>query len=36
VKRLFEEDPELMKEEHQELNGKLKEYLEKSYDKLNL
>ncbi|MDR1770894.1 MAG: ATP-dependent DNA helicase RecG [Hungatella sp.] len=36
VKRLFEEDPELEKEEHKELRGKLKEYLEKSYDKLNL
>ncbi len=36
VKRLFKEDPELEKEEHLELKGKLQEYLEKSYDKLNL
>lgn len=36
VKRLFFEDPELEKEEHLELKVKLKEYLEKSYDKLNL
>ncbi|EXG86674.1 ATP-dependent DNA helicase RecG [Clostridium sp. ASBs410] len=36
VKRLFHVDPELEKEEHQELKGKLQEYLEKSYDKLNL
>lgn len=36
VKRLFKEDPELEKEEHRELLNKLKEYLEKSYDKLNL
>lgn len=36
VKRIFTEDPELEKEEHQELKRKLKEYLEKSYDKLNL
>ncbi|GLC82939.1 ATP-dependent DNA helicase RecG [Lacrimispora brassicae] len=36
VKRLFSEDPELEKEEHRELKEKLEEYLEKSYDKLNL
>lgn len=36
VKRLFHEDPELEKEEHRELRNKLQEYLEKSYDKLNL
>jgi ATP-dependent DNA helicase RecG len=36
VKLLFIEDPELEKEEHQELKYKLQEYLEKSYDKLNL
>ena len=36
VNLLFKEDPELEKEEHQELKFKLQEYLEKSYDKLNL
>ncbi len=36
VKLLFKEDPELEKEEHKELKYKLQEYLEKSYDKLNL
>lgn len=36
VKRLFHEDPELEKEEHRELRNKLQEYLDKSYDKLNL
>lgn len=36
VNLLFKEDPELEKEEHQELKYKLQEYLEKSYDKLNL
>nr|WP_268875611.1 ATP-dependent DNA helicase RecG [Clostridium sp. Marseille-P2415] len=36
VKRLFHEDPELEKEEHRELRNKLQEYLDKSYDRLNL
>lgn len=36
VNLLFKEDPELDKDEHQELKYKLQEYLEKSYDKLNL
>lgn len=36
VNHLFRQDPELEKEEHSELRKKLQEYLEKSYDKLNL
>ena len=36
VTQLFKEDMELEKEEHRELKIKLQEYLEKSYDKLNL
>lgn len=36
VKLLFDQDPELEKEEHLELRKKMQEYLEKSYDKLNL
>lgn len=36
VKLLFDRDPELEKEEHLELRKKMQEYLEKSYDKLNL
>ena len=34
--RLLEEDGRLEMEEHQELKRRLEEYLEKSYDKLNL
>ena len=36
VNHLFRLDPELEKEENLELRKKLQEYLEKSYDKLNL
>ncbi len=36
VKHIFSEDPDLKKEENTELNRKLSEYLEKSYDRLNL
>ena len=36
VKRIFSEDPDLEKEENTELSRKLSEYLEKSYDRLNL
>ncbi len=36
VNRLYLEDPELKLEKHRELRNKLQEYLEKSYDKLNL
>ncbi len=36
VNELLEEDPELEQEEHQELKRKLDEYLERSYEKLNL
>ena len=36
VNRLLDGDPELEAEEHQELNRKLQNYLEKSYDHLNL
>ncbi len=36
VKHIFSEDPDLEKEENAELGRKLSEYLEKSYDRLNL
>ena len=36
VKHIFTEDPDLEKEENTELSRKLSEYLEKSYDRLNL
>ncbi|MBE5978418.1 MAG: ATP-dependent DNA helicase RecG [Paenibacillaceae bacterium] len=36
VKHIFSEDPDLEKEENTELSRKLSEYLEKSYDRLNL
>lgn len=36
VKHIFSEDPDLKKEKNTELNRKLSEYLEKSYDRLNL
>lgn len=36
VNRLLSQDPELSKGEHEELKKHLAEYLEKSYDKLNL
>lgn len=36
VKHIFSEDPDLEKEENAELSRKLSEYLEKSYDRLNL
>ncbi|MDW2797551.1 ATP-dependent DNA helicase RecG [Clostridium boliviensis] len=36
VNLIFSEDPDLEKEENTELNRKLSEYLEKSYDRLNL
>ena len=36
VNHLYRQDPGLEKEEHWELRKKLQEYLEKSYDKLNL
>ena len=36
VDRMLEEDPELNREEHQELKRRLNRYLEHSYDKLNL
>lgn len=36
VNLLFQKDPELEMEEHQELRSKLEEYLEKTYGKLNL
>ncbi|WP_349674229.1 ATP-dependent DNA helicase RecG [Lacrimispora sp.] len=36
VKHIFSEDPDLEKEENTELGRKLGEYLEKSYDRLNL
>ena len=36
VNRLLEEDGELLKEEHRELRRRLSEFLESSYDKLNL
>ena len=36
VKSLFLKDPNLEKEEHEELNKRLSEYLAKSYDRLNL
>lgn len=36
VKHIFSEDPDLEKEENTELSRKLREYLEKSYDRLNL
>ena len=36
VKHIFSEDPDLVKEENAELSRKLSEYLEKSYDRLNL
>lgn len=36
VNLIFSEDPDLKKDENTELNRKLSEYLEKSYDRLNL
>lgn len=36
VKHIFSEDPDLEREENTELSRKLSEYLEKSYDRLNL
>ena len=36
IRRLLEEDGELLKEEHRELRRRLSEFLESSYDKLNL
>ena len=36
VNRLLAEDPELTLESHRELKRRLDQYLEKSYDKLNL
>ncbi|MCD8221716.1 MAG: ATP-dependent DNA helicase RecG [Clostridiales bacterium] len=36
VNRLLDEDPGLEKEEHQALAARLKEYLDKSYEKVNL
>lgn len=36
VNRLLDDDPELEREEHVDLNRKLQAYLEKSYDSLNL